>query len=200
MLEQWILPVYGISGDICGQSFIVGPYIITSAHVLEEDKEVFVDIPNHSKNAQRIFFKKENAFALANNSLRNDNIEDCAVFQLPKETDSPLRFTDVSYADEPLYCYYVDNVQTATNFTGVFSQLNSKMLKYSTAKFDRKLNDKLFVGNVDPMLRKGHSGCPIVTENYEVIGMLVGGFGETSCNSICGFQSATFIKNLINHE
>ena len=71
------------------------------------------------------------------------------------------------------------------------------MLLQSSAQIVPILNEKAFVCEVTPMLREGDSGCPIVNANNEVVGMLVGSTEDSVCSHICAFQSAAYIKKII---
>ena len=198
MLEQWILPVYDeTGGDICGQCFIIGSYIITAAHVVECAKEPYVNISHTIGHDLRIYLRREKAFVYVSNCSNNEKLEDCAIYTLPTETESPLQLTDISTIDKDLNCYYVEeNIETTTSKIGVFSHSYSKQLNCSTVQHKEILSDRVFVCNVIPMLKKGHSGCPIMTKDCKVVGFLHGGNDINTCV----FQSAAFIKALINHE
>ena len=108
-----------------------------------------------------------------------------------QEINSPLHFIELSSSEQELTCFSVKKVDAQTNQLEIHS---------SAAHILSVASNKAIICELNPMLCECDSGSPVITENYEVIGMLVGGVGDAPCNNICGFQSAAFIKDLINQQ
>lgn len=188
MLEQWILPVYDRANNNAkrGQCFIVGSYLITAAHVIYLQDE-FIDAYVVLKNIP-ISLHREQALLYEHSPQIDENYHDYAVFALPQVSKSPLQLKSISDDEECLTCFYKRNVKLEEGSVPHLALMTSE------AKLNRLYSDNLFLCNVNPMLIKGDSGCPIVDKENNVVGMLVAGDDK----SICAFQSAVFIKNILN--
>jgi len=184
MLEKCILPVFETDErqSIGGQCFMVGDYLITASHVVEKLYRPYVMCDGH-----RFYLTKDNAIVYSNNKSED---EDIAIFSM-QGVNSPLFFKEPLTSELALTCYSISKADPQTCRLE-FKHYNVCILSI--------VSNKAIICEVSPMLCEHDSGCPIVTENYEVIGMLVGGVGDAPCNNICGFQSAAFIKDLINQQ
>lgn len=162
--------------SVGGQCFVIGSYLITAAHVIDELIEPYVLI-----DGQNVQLRKENSLHYVRKISKSDNIiEDCAIFALSKEYKT-LHLKSAITVGDKLKCFYNTHVE-------------SRILNVSNAKVVNKAKH-FFLSNVSPMLYKACSGCPIIANGNQVVGMLVGGDDK----SICVFQSAAFIENIINN-
>ena len=192
MLEQWILPVFNRANENskCGQCFIVGSYLITAAHVIYKDDEyinAYAVFKSHPINLHR-----EKALLYEHSHTIDGNYHDYAIFALPEISDSPLHLETITDKKEDLTCFYQRYVKSGN---GSIWNVPNLELMTSRARLHEQYSDCLFDCEVNPMLIKGDSGCPIVDKENNVVGMLVAGDDK----SICAFQSAAFIKNIINN-
>lgn len=192
MLEQWILPVFNRANHhtTCGQCFIVGSYLITAAHVIYKDDEyvdAYVVIENNP-----IYLHREQALLYELSHTIDENYHDYAVFALPEVSNSPLHLKSITDNRDCLTCFYQRCVKSGNG--SIWNVPNSELMT-SRTQFHTQYSDYLFDCEVNPMLIKGDSGCPIVDKENNVVGMLVAGDDK----SICAFQSAAFIKNIINN-
>ena len=181
MLEQWILPVFDTNtGCVSGQCFIIDSYLITAAHIVIDLSQPYVCIGENkyelnSKNASYVkYLKKED--------------EDCAIFRLPYTYQSPLQLADKIDISQEMNCYYVRERSEDSIM---------RQLKVSNVQQISVLSDKAILCHINPMLYEGDSGCPIITANNEVVGMLAGSTEDSSCSHICAFQSAVYVKKII---
>lgn len=178
MVEHWIWPIHNTDErqSIIGQCFVVGSHLITAAHVIEESYRPYVYIGDEKR-----YLTKENAFVCKHNKYED---EDYIVFHFQGKI-SPLQIAAIEKTSQRLICRYCRK------------QEKKVVLLQSSAQIVPILNEKAFVCEVTPMLREGDSGCPIVNANNEVVGMLVGSTEDSVCSHICAFQSATYIKKII---
>ena len=203
MLNQWILPVFETDErqSIGGQCFLVGDYLITAAHVIEQTNKPYI------KMGHDIFLKKEEAIAYSYTPMVNrlEDYEDYAIFHLSNEPKSILRFSKME-RDYKLLCNYhrkepqknilitEKNIFSSIEKSQIISNTETCFLT-SSAALVNVISQKLFQCKVSPILEKGDSGCPILTTDNQVIGFLIGARKENPDMHI--FQSATFIQNLI---
>lgn len=181
-MEDCILKVYykdkHVGESVGGQCFIIDSYLITAAHVLDELTEPYVLI-----DGEKMKLYKRNALRYIRKISKSDNIiEDCAIFALSKVHMTTLHLKNAITDANNLKCFYNTHV-------------GSRNLAISDAKVVSQAKH-FFLCNVSPMLYKACSGCPVVENGKEVVGMLIGGDDVNTCV----FQSSTFIQNLINHE
>ncbi len=190
MLEQWILPVFNRANNDTkrGQCFIVGSYLITAAHVIYKEDEfidAYVVLNNVPMNLHR-----EQALIYEFNPKIEENYHDYAVFSLPEVSDSPFHLKSLNDDKECLTCFYHRYVKLEN---GSIFDVPHLELMTSRARFHKQYSNYLFDCEVNPMLIKGDSGCPIIDNENNIVGMLVAGDDK----SICAFQSAAFIKNIL---
>ncbi len=172
-ISKLILPVYSGTDHYEGRSFIVAPYLVTAAHVVIDLPLPYVLLEN-----EKYELKSENAISVLYNHSLN---EDCAIFKLPQTYQSPFQLADIiPQRQEILTCYCIKQ--------------QNRCISASTAKIFHT-EEKAFMCYMDPMLCGGDSGSPILNAKNEIVGMLVAGDDK----SICAFQSAAFIKNIINN-
>ena len=191
MLEQWILPVFNRANENskCGQCFIVGSYLITAAHVIYKDDEyinAYAVFKSHPINLHR-----EQALLYEHSHTIDGNYHDCAIFVLPEVSDSPLHLKYITDTKDDLTCLCQRYAKLENG--GIFDIPHLELMT-SRARFHKQYSDYLFDCEVNPMLIKGDSGCPIVDKENNVVGMLVAGDDK----SICAFQSAAYIKKILN--
>lgn len=171
-ISKWILPVYSGTDHYEGRSFIVGSYLVTAAHVI-----IDLPLPYVSLENEKYELKSENAILVLYNRSLN---EDCAIFKLPQTYQSPFQLADIiPQEQEILTCYYIKQ--------------QNRCISASTAKVFHT-EEKAFMCYMDSMLCEGDSGSPILNAKNEIVGMLVAGDDK----SICAFQSATFIIDLLS--
>ena len=192
MLEQWILPVFNRANHhtTCGQCFIVGSYLITAAHVIYKDDEyvdAYVVIENNP-----IYLHREQALLYELSHTIDENYHDYAVFALPEVSNSPLHLKSITDTKDDLTCLCQRYAKLENG--GIFDIPHLELMT-SRARFHKQYSDYLFDCEVNPMLIKGDSGCPIVDKENNVVGMLVAGDDK----SICAFQNANYILNQISN-
>ena len=180
-MEDCVLKVYyediHVGKSVGGQCFIVESFLITAAHIIDDLTEPYVII-----DGEKVQLWKEKALHYKRIISESDNvIVDCAIFALPIAHMSTLRLREAIKDGENLKCFYN-------------SHMECRALDVSDAKVVSQAN-QFFICSVNPMLYKGCSGCPIMANENEVVGMLIGG----DDNNLCVFQSAAFIKHLISH-
>lgn len=203
MFEQWIFPIYETDEreSISGQCFLVGDYLFTAAHVIEQTKRP------HVKMERDIFLNKEDAIAYSYTPIINrlEDYEDYAIFHLSNELQSLFQLSEIGKECKLSCNYHRKELQenVIINQKYIFSSIE-KSLTYtnskicfltSSATFDCVISPKLFQCKVSPKLDNGDSGCPIFTTDNQVIGFLIGARKENPDIHI--FQNATYIKKII---
>ena len=173
MLEQWIFPIFG---EYSGQCFIIDSYLITAAHVIAKNKEPYTVLWNN----QRMSLCKKDAILYELTEI-NENYRDYAVFALPQQTESPLHLMTLKDFAIELSCYF----KVEENFR--------LELRSSNAIMDKVYSDSFFTCTMHSMIFSGRSGCPLIDIDNNVVGMLVAGDDK----SICAFQSAAYIKKIL---
>ena len=208
MLEQWILPVFykkdeqGEKDTIGGQCFLVNNFLVTAAHVINDDwKEPYIQF-----GEKNIPLKKEDAIAYSYTPIIENlgDYEDFAIFPLHFEIKSPLIFSEIEI-ESNLLCYYCHKDQQEkidiydnTIFSIIEKPQTSNEIHIFTslATFDNIISQKLFLCKVSPILAEGDSGCPILTTDNKVLGLLIGVRKEDIYIHV--FQSAAYIKKILN--
>lgn len=181
MENNWIIPIFdGATDSIGGQSFVVGNHLITAAHVIG-----MLESPYVLLNGKKFGLLREEATCIKHDPSNNI---DCAIYTLPAYVSSPLQMGDIETAKDKLKCLYVGYHHSSNG--SVELQLKSSDAHYLG------IEGNAFVCNVEPMLKDGCSGCPIISDESQVVGMLVGG----DDHSMCGFQRGQYITHLMKNN
>lgn len=179
--RDWIFPIFdGDTAAIGGQCFVVDTFVFTAAHVIDA-----LSCPYTIIGGERFSLSKDNACRFMYN---HGNDEDCAVFNLPWKSESSMLLADIEGVQGKLKCKYVGYVHEENGSL-------SLQLQSSEAQLVR-IEGNAFLCNASPMMKEGCSGSPIMTEDGQVVGMLVGGDDV----SVCGFQRGQYILSLINQN
>ena len=192
-IESFVVPIMGQAQQGCG--FFVGNYFITAGHVLEESKlplSIIYDgkqILLNESTAIEVNYSKE---------LTGDESEtDFALFAL-NGINSPLKLADYKPSiGQELRCFTYDTVvykDETPNIPAIFANREEIVTVDCKAVVREEALGNFFACDINSILKKGNSGCPVIDSDNNVVGILRGGTHLPEC---CIFQYAYVIKALI---
>lgn len=191
-IDSFVVPVMGLAQQGCG--FFVGNYFITAGHVIV-DSEVSPSIVFEGKH---IVLDKNKALKVCYSEQisGNEGESDFAVFAVAG-INSPLKLADYKpLAGQVLRCITYDTVVQKDETPGIpeiFATKEEIVTVNCSAIVREETLGNFFACNTDYILKKGHSGSPVIDSENKVVGILRGGTYLPEC---CIFQYASVIKEL----
>lgn len=189
--KNYILPINDAND---GTGVLVGNYLITAGHVVKgcATPSVFI-------SGQTYYLKSSNRVFLDDNSSKNSEGYDLAVYDLECVNDSLMLSDDVPSKNEKLLSLSYKTIRTkeAGVGVGVFStsikvekrieQMTGKVIEYYDNYFECLMED---------CLCEGKSGSPLLLGN-KVVGILIGDKeGKSSSNTVLYLSSKSIVKLL----
>ncbi|MFR9671170.1 MAG: hypothetical protein SNH16_07760 [Rikenellaceae bacterium] len=193
-LARFVIPIYSLDDKqekyFNGTGFIVGDYLITAGHVSYNEGGLFVIYDDCKYKLPRPIYEK---YCSIEDGIKHD----LSIYKVDFVT-SPLTLCTTEFAGKvqgELFGYSFNDVEMNLCVDREEVRINDFAYSYAYLRPLRLLNCYSYSPAIG---KKSNSGCPVMNDKREVIGMLVCIAGQNK-NAVEGILvKATYIQEVIN--